>query len=284
MFASCHACWVSLLGDTANGYFGVDLRQVLIAGSGQDKRAEQMVSGDGLLRFDAGIWWTHDQYKEAALRAAGLLNTRRKTILDFGCGPGTLGAILARNNTVIGIDLAAQAVRAAVSRARKDGTDFIGVIMDGETQGFARAVFDVELSGWALHHFPILDVPLRQLRESLKVGGKLVLIEPNESGFPQRISRAVEDVFRAVVLSAGLDTPNRTTHTRKEYVEMLKRLGFRIEDAFSTYSGERPEIPRSSGVLKKLALSVVLFARRLLFDAGSSLGSGPELVIVATKV
>jgi 2-polyprenyl-3-methyl-5-hydroxy-6-metoxy-1,4-benzoquinol methylase/glycosyltransferase involved in cell wall biosynthesis len=249
----------------------------------QNKRAEQAASGDTLMRLDEGIWQSHDRYKEDDLRAANLLGEKGKMILDFGCGPGTLGAVLARKNTVFGFDIAAQAVRVAVRRARSERLDFSGAIMDGEFQGFAPAKFDIALSAWALHHFPDLKVPLGQLSKCLKPGGRLVVIEPNETALSQRVSRVVENRLRLLVLSSGLDTPNRTTHTRDEYTDALRDAGFKVVQVFSHYNGERPEIPNDISGGRRVALELLISIRRIVFTIGSWFGSGAEIFIIANR-
>lgn len=249
----------------------------------QDKKAEQIASGDTLCRFDQDVWLKHDRYRRENLRAAKLLNERGKTILDFGCGPGIFSAILARKNTVFGFDIATQAVRSAVVRAKKENLEFSGAIMDGELLGLAPEKFDIELVAWALHHFADPKIPLRQLFEPLKSEGSLIIIEPNETAFPQRLSRAVEDKMRNTILEAGLDTPNRITHGRHEYVRALKSSGFDIVKIFNHHNGERPEIPNDVKGARRLMLRLLIYGRYLVFTVGSWFGSGEELFIIAKK-
>jgi len=249
----------------------------------QNKEAEEIASGKTLNRFRPETWRKLDRYKEDNLEIAGILEEHSKMILDFGCGPGTYGVILGRKNHVVGIDLARQAVIEAQRRGKTERSDFDAVVMDGEFQALVAETFDICLSAWALHHFPTPDVPLAQLCANLKPGGKIVVIEPNETALPQRISRFVENRLRRVVLSAGMDTPNRTSHTCDEYLTLLKSHGIRVSRVLSHYNGERAVIPDDISGPRRALLGIFVSARHLLFETFELFGIGAELVIIGIK-
>lgn len=250
---------------------------------GQDKESEERASGKTLNRFRTGTWERQDSFKRDNLIKAGLYGERGKTVLDFGCGPGTYGILLGHQNRVVGVDLAREAIFSARKRATRERSSFEGVVMDGDLQGFAPNSFDVCLSAWALHHFPDLCIPLKQLCYTLKPGGRIVIIEPNESSIPQRISRLFEGMARQVVLSSGLDTPNRTTHIAQAYLKCLEGNGLRVFAIFSHYNGERAVLPSDITGLRRVLLRIAIDARHLLFMVSGFFGVGAELFIIAQK-
>lgn len=252
-------------------------------GMEQDKLAEERASGKALERFRFGTWEKQDSFKRINLSKAGLLDEKDKQILDFGCGPGTYGIILGRKNHVIGVDLAREAVTSARARAKRESSDFEGIVMDGDLQGLAPNSFDICLSAWALHHFPDIDVPLKQICYALKPGGKLVIIEPNERSIPQRISRFFENLSKPVVLASGLDTPNRSTHFTQDYARSMERNGLHVSEVFSHFNGEKPVLPDDILGLEEVMLGVAIRARQVLFEISGVLGAGAELFIVARK-
>jgi SAM-dependent methyltransferase len=250
----------------------------------QDKVAEMEASGTTLNRFDSSVWNAHLPYKTRSLEMAGLSHISEKTILDFGCGPGTFGVILGLRNRLIGVDIAIQALREAIGRADSYHSDFQAVRVDGEVLCFRPASFDIVFSGWALHHLPEIEPIITAFAQLLKPGGLLVIIEPNEGALVQKISRFIENHLNRQILEAGLDTPNRTTHTREEYVATVERSGFTILNTFSWYNGEGPELPKDIRGLRRLALLFLTNARRALFWLSNSIsGAGPEMYLQAQR-
>ncbi len=83
-----------------------------------------------------------------------------ETILDAGCGEGTIGLLLAeRSINSTGIDISEKNVRAANDKAREKGLDqfVIFSIGDAENLPFPDASFDVVVSSHVLEHLPNFD-------------------------------------------------------------------------------------------------------------------------------
>lgn len=214
----------------------------------------------------------------------GAAQMERKVILDFGCGPGTFGILLGRRNTVVGVDIAKQALEQAIARARIYGSNFQAIECDGEILPLRSESFDVIFVGWALHHFPRLDLIIIHLGKMLKPGGLLMLVEPNEDSIGQRVSRSFEDMLRKYILNSGLDTPNRSTHTRREYETLIRASGFSGLKVLSSFNGERPELPVDMSFFPLILLKIVISIRWVLFTLSTKLfHSGPDLLIVARK-
>lgn len=252
--------------------------------SEQDKLAEMQASGDVLNRYDSELWGKHFSYKVENLRAAKLDTLSGAFVLDFGCGPGTFGVILGQKNNVIGIDIARQAVEQTRDRAKKFHSSMDVVCGDGEELCLRGGSFDVCFSGWAIHHLPHVENVARSFYELLKPGGTCVIIEPNENAFGMRAARFFEDRIRGLILKSGLDTPNRTTHTKQEYIDALKAAGFKIEAVFTHYNGEKSEIPKDIGHLKGMALRTMIYVRHLLlWFSARVMRDGADIFFIARK-
>ncbi len=143
-----------------------------------------------------------------------------------------------------GIDISYETVQAAQGRARRKGLKFMPVVGDLEALPFRQNTFDVCFCGWTLHHFPDLDPVIASLKRVLKPGGRIALVEPNESNPAMRLSRFVEDfpIVRNWILRTGWDTPNRTVHKHRAYIEALKRGGFVELSLNSAFPGSLPPL------------------------------------------
>lgn len=233
--------------------------------------------------------------RRAHLELLGLIPSQGLLILDAGCGPGTYGIILAQEgNKVIGCDISAESVRASKKRANKKGVRFFPVVGDLEKLPFKDNSFDICFCGWTLHHFPDIDTPVTELARVIKPGGKIALVEPNESALAVRFSRFVENMplLRAWVLNAGWDTPNRTTHIHSDYTKALEQQGFTNIKVSSCFTGGLPPLPSKSqrGFLSSLSLlfiHILIHLRRLLFIAAvkalPGCLNGADLLIIGTK-
>jgi ubiquinone/menaquinone biosynthesis C-methylase UbiE len=123
---------------------------------------------------------------------------RGETVLDVGCGSGTLALVakkgVGRAGRVVGIDPSQEMIAQACRKAMKAGLsiDFqIGVI---ERLTFPDQSFDVVLCTWMIHHVPddLKRQGLLEIARVLKPGGRLLLVDSNlnslaleEAGFSQ---------------------------------------------------------------------------------------------------
>ena len=239
---------------------------------GQDKKAEVHV-GSGT----PGEEWLEDPsaylVKRTHLELLKLIPSQGQLILDAGCGPGTYGIILAQEgNEVIGLEISPQATQVARQRASEKKVNFLPMVGDLERLPFKDNSFDICFCGWVLHHFPDTGTAAAELNRVLKSGGKIALAEPNESNLAMRLSRFVEDLplLRRWVLSAGWDTPNRTVHKHKYYIEALERQGFTDIKFTSCFPGGLPPLPvksqrRGLSSLGLLLIQILFRLRHLLF-------------------
>jgi ubiquinone/menaquinone biosynthesis C-methylase UbiE len=210
--------------------------------------------------------------RRAHLELLHLIPLKGQLILDAGCGPGTYGMILAQEgNEVIGSDISAESVKAAKDRAHNKGVNFSSVVADSEKLPFKGNSFDVCFCGWTLHHFPDINAAVSECARILKPGGRIAIVEPNESSPAVRFSRFVEDLplLRTWVLNAGWDTPNRTTHIHSDYTEALEQQGFTgimVSSCFPGGLSPLPSKPQKGGLslLSLLLINILIRVRRLL--------------------
>lgn len=211
----------------------------------QDKKAEIHV-GDRT----PGEEWLEDPraylVKRTHLELLQLIPSQGQLILDAGCGPGTYGIILAQEGCkVIGLEISPKAIQVARQRANEKKVNFSPLVGDLERLPFKDNTFNICFCGWVLHHFPDASTSVAEIRRVLKPGGKIALAEPNESNLAMRFSRFIEDLprIRNWLLNAGWDTPNRTVHRHKYYVEVLERHGFTDIKLSSCFPGGLPPLP-----------------------------------------
>ena len=215
----------------------------MISGNGkQDKRAEIITSSTVPPRE----WLensTRYRIKKAHLELLQLLPSQDRLILDAGCGQGAYGIILAQEgNKVVGVDISSGFVSIAREIADQKEIGFSPVVGDLESLPYKDSTFDICFCGWALHHFPNLHPVIKELARVLKPGGTMALVEPNESNLAMRFSRFVEDLLSRWVLKAGLDTPNRTKHSHRDYSEALTQCQFADVRVGSCYVGAPPPL------------------------------------------
>jgi len=100
------------------------------------------------------------------------------TILDIGCGTGSLSVILARlGHTVTGIDLSPSMISLARTKAAAYGLEIEFHIMDASHVQFAEHQFDVILCRHLLWALSEPEQVLQRWIKLLKPGGRLILIE-----------------------------------------------------------------------------------------------------------
>ena len=132
--------------------------------------------------------------RESALREKMIGLARLKpgeTVLDAGCGTGTL-AIAAKRRVgstgrVFGIDASPEMIARAAKKAGKAGLGIEFRNASIETLPFQDAQIDVVLSTLMLHHLPrqVRENGLREIRRVLKPGGRLLVVDFGQSERPQ---------------------------------------------------------------------------------------------------
>ena len=120
-------------------------------------------------------------FRERALRLAALQTG--ESVLDVGCGTGTLAIAAARyvgpTGGVFGIDASADMIARAKRKAARAGVNVVFENAVAEALPFRDAQFDVVLATVMLHHLPR---PARrwcaaEMRRVLKPGGRVLAVD-----------------------------------------------------------------------------------------------------------
>lgn len=187
--------------------------------------------------FDHGINW--------ACKTA-------ETVVDFGCGNGTLLCICAMNGTKIhfGIDLSFEAVKNARKRAEEMPCGEF-VFMQGDVLKLmcvgSRFADTVILSNIIDNLYPDdAEDLLNEAHRILKPGGKL-LVKLNPFITEKQIEEWGIRRIKANLLDDGLILLNNTTEQWKSFFERL----FLVEEYHEIYFPEHDQINRMFMLLKK---------------------------------
>ncbi len=102
-------------------------------------------------------------------------------VLDLGCGPGSLTDKLLSipNVKLTGVDISPAMIREA--RRKFPQVEFF--VDDAEALSFEDNSLDAVFCSGVLHHFPALDMALKEIHRVLKPGGLFVAREPNDRNF-----------------------------------------------------------------------------------------------------
>ena len=144
--------------------------------------------------------------------------------LDVATGTGNAAFALAGAcGRVVGLDLTpemlAEARRVAAERSI---TNVDWVLGDAEALPFPDAVFDIYMVRAAPHHFPNLEVALREAARVTKPGGRACFIDCAPPA-------AARDVLQAVEI--GRDPSHVQSRTVDEWVQLIEGAGLVVERA-----------------------------------------------------
>jgi ubiquinone/menaquinone biosynthesis C-methylase UbiE len=139
----------------------------------------------GPLRYDLTIWLA-SRGREGAFRERQLDLARivgGESVLDVGCGTGTLAIAAARRvgetGAVTGVDPSAELLARARKKARRARVSVTLEEAGGESLPFPDASFDIVLSSLVFHHLPhaALRSSALEARRVLKPGGRLLVVD-----------------------------------------------------------------------------------------------------------
>jgi SAM-dependent methyltransferase len=191
--------------------------------------------GDVLDSWEAtpahALWRAHSDAVNLALLRSwlpdGSLERALKTdLFDEAVGGGLVGELQSRAREVIGIDLAAPVVEAAM--AARPGLE--GLTADVRSLPFEPASFDLVVSNSTLDHFDSVDEIIRALSELARVtrpGGSLVITLDNRQNpiVALRTSRAFAALFRRLGL---VPYQLGVTCGHRRLAELLAGAGFEV--------------------------------------------------------
>lgn len=117
-----------------------------------------------------------------------------KAVLEIGCGQGKISSLLAgKTKQYIGIDPDEK----AIERAERDFPDMDFMVGNGESLAFGDSIFDLVLFTLSLHHLNSA-VGLKEAYRILKDEGKLIVVEPSETGDFQQLFHLFNDETTAI--------------------------------------------------------------------------------------
>jgi ubiquinone/menaquinone biosynthesis C-methylase UbiE len=101
-----------------------------------------------------------------------------KTVLEYGCGPGSHAFFLARNGAIVtGIDISEVAINQAIERATQENLKIDFRVMNAEELGFDRDSFDIICGTAILHHLQ-LERAFSELVRVMRPNGEAIFLEP----------------------------------------------------------------------------------------------------------
>jgi ubiquinone/menaquinone biosynthesis C-methylase UbiE len=120
-------------------------------------------------------------FRERLLELAGV--QRGQSVLDIGCGTGTLAiaatAHVGPTGSVVGIDASPQMVARAMRKAARAGAPATFQLAVAEQLPLPDARFDVVLSTLMFHHLPrkTREQCANEIRRVLKPGGRVFVVD-----------------------------------------------------------------------------------------------------------
>ncbi|NWJ46000.1 MAG: class I SAM-dependent methyltransferase [Chloroflexi bacterium] len=105
------------------------------------------------------------------------------TVLDLGCGPGSLTlkakAHVGKTGKVFGIDAAPEMIELARKKAAEKGVEVGFQVSYAQELPFADATFDVVISRLVFHHLPgdLKRQALNEIQRVLKPGGRCLVVD-----------------------------------------------------------------------------------------------------------
>jgi ubiquinone/menaquinone biosynthesis C-methylase UbiE len=136
----------------------------------------------GPLRYDLMLW-VAARGREAAFRERQLdlaRVTAGESVLDVGCGTGTLAVAAARRATTVhGLDPSSDLLARARKKARRARLEVSFELGSGESLPYSDESFDVVLSSFVLHHLShdALRDSARELRRVVKPTGRVLIVD-----------------------------------------------------------------------------------------------------------
>jgi ubiquinone/menaquinone biosynthesis C-methylase UbiE len=225
-------------------------------------------------------WW----YRNTRALAADLLGPwlhRGGHLLDAGCGPGGNGAWLAEHGTVIGVDVADDALR-FVRQRRPTTTPARASV---EALPFRDEAFDAVVGLTVLYTVPDDGLALRELARVTRRGGALLFVEP---------------AFAALGRTHDATVHGRRRYRRVGLAELATAAGLTVQRSTYAYSflappaatlavvdraRRRRDAPGASDVDKRALDRVFapLAARERAWLAHHDVRVGTSVVMLATR-
>jgi ubiquinone/menaquinone biosynthesis C-methylase UbiE len=200
-----------------------------------------------------------------------------ETLADLGCGRGGAGlwVAMATGASLIGVDIAENALAAARRRADALGVGDRAAFRRGsfEATALADSSVDAVMSVDALLFTPDKAAALRELRRVVRDGGRLAFTSWDYHRQPKGRPPQVDD-HRPLLAAAGFDVLayDETEDWRRRCAETAAGLLRNVEE-LAAESGSDPE--RSRAELEEVLANIDTMVRRVFAVAEARVPSGP---------
>ncbi len=175
----------------------------------------------------------YDRYmgRWSALLARQLLEfanvSASKSILDVGCGTGSLTKIVAESisaNLIVGIDPIEQFIHSARRKVRDQRVVF--EYGKAEQLPYAQGSFDTSLAQLCVHHFSDGDRAIREISRVTRSGGIVAACEW-DAGSGMEMFQVLFDSLESVLPGESSERPARNYATEGELSALWKTCGLR---------------------------------------------------------
>ncbi len=121
--------------------------------------------------------YTWEDHEQRLLGKLGLIFSREQSALDVGCGRGTMSYIIAQQaGKVIGVDIQANAAWKEFE-SKLANLEFQAA--DACKLPFSSDMFDVVFTKDLLHHVPVPELAIAEMKRVTRRGGIIVIVESN---------------------------------------------------------------------------------------------------------
>ncbi len=181
--------------------------------------------------------WTLTSLRDRALDSQIVSMVEEgQSVLDLGCGRGDLLRILKNEKSIreAGIELDGDAVTDAIAR----GLSVVHGDLEEGLSHLADNTFDMVILNQVI---TVIHDPVVLLRESLRVGRRVVVTFPNFASWRNRLQLGIQGRLPVTgnLPYQWYDTPNIRLLTVKDFRNLCRRQGIRIaEQAFVGLAGK----------------------------------------------
>jgi len=158
-------------------------------------------------RFWKAAWFGHEATNEPFSRLISYVRLEGKSVLEIGCGAGSLTERLARHSKyVTAIDLTKSAVDLTRRRFALHGLHGNILQMNGENLGFPDEAFDFVWSWGVIHHSANTERIVEEIHRVLKPGGEACVMVYNRNSIEFQLGiRIIRGVLLGGLLKYSVD-------------------------------------------------------------------------------